>query len=711
MKVQKQKHLFLVFVLIVFLGLVGVLQAQVLPVFRIGVLDNEDGALTRGAQLAVQEINSSGGVRGADGTAFQLQLVVQSPDDMPFALANIEQASVIAVLGPVDSLTALGNRDALLALNVPILTTATDDTLLATDSSERFMRLRAQEAWMGRAVADYIINDLAAASVVTVQLDLESTVSVIGFSRAAMQLGLTPSAEYLLSEEMNLQRIALDIVATRPQFVAAYGSPTEVAELYTLLRENDWAGRFIYDHADDPVFRDSVQESLLEGVIGVSTWAYSYTDEASEEFLLRYVRAYGDVPNAIAAASYDGIYLLQAAISQAGALQDNLLRIQNFERVQGVLDANAFGKGEFSNNVVVSELGEFGAPRALARFAGVQRVPLFDAASATPTPTTAPITATPEGVYVIITRSVQNIRTGPGLEYDILGQLQEGETAEVIGATLDFEWVAINFRGTTGWLSRGILDLMGDTDTVPVLTPPPTPTPLPLPPTPTPQPNPDIVVVSASPQRLTIGSPFNVLITVRNQGASNAGAFAVAASFEPGNVYAAQNIAGLAAASQVDVALTGVLTGATGPYNVTIVADLNNQINEGAAESNNMSFIFSYIADAPLLTSFTPVGAINLNNLDVATLDGAGDDIQWGAGGIVPLGATEIGILTGFSSMDAVHRDAIAAATLVNAPITNVTPGMLIGILTDNGAKYGVLQVVSAQNGGAITFNYRMYNN
>jgi len=510
---------------------------------------------------------------------------------------------------------------------------------------------------------------------------------------------------------MNLQRIALDIVATRPQFVAAYGPPEEVAQLYTLLRENDWAGRFAYDGADSTEFREEVQESLLEGIISVSTWAYSFTDDRSQEFLLRYVRAYGNVPTSLAAAAYDAVYLMREAISRPGTLQGNLTSISQFDGVQGVLDGSAFGFGEFSNNVVITELGEFGAPIALARYAGLQRLPLFDLADVTPTPNIPTATPLPEGVYVTITRSVQNVRTGPGLEYDILGQLQEGETVEVIGATLDFTWVAINFRGQTGWLSRGILDLIGDTDTVPVLTPPPSPTPPPLPPTVTPQPNPDIVIVSASPQRLTIGSPFNVLVTVRNQGASNAGAFAIAASFEPGNIYTAQNIAGLAAGSQVDIALSGVLAGPTGPYNVTIVADLNNQVNEGAGEGNNMAFLHSYIADDPLLTTFTPVGTITLNDLGVATLDGTTDDIQWGGGGIVPLGSTRIGVLSGFANLDAVHHDAIAAASLANAPLSNVTAGMLIGIQTDGGSKYGVLQVISAQNGGPITFNYRMYDN
>src|SRR5689334_17222620 len=95
MKKLRGRYLVMLPILVLLLA-VGILQAQVLPVFRIGVLDFEDGPLARGAQLAVQEINDTGGVVGADGTAFQLQLVVQSPEDLEFALANIIQSSVIA---------------------------------------------------------------------------------------------------------------------------------------------------------------------------------------------------------------------------------------------------------------------------------------------------------------------------------------------------------------------------------------------------------------------------------------------------------------------------------------------------------------------------------------------------------------------------------------------------------------------------------------
>src|SRR3954465_5703890 len=73
------------------------------PVFRIGVLDSERGSISNGARLAVQEINAAGGVRGADGTMFSLELVIEpsnSGSTLDQAVTDLKAANVEAVLSP-----------------------------------------------------------------------------------------------------------------------------------------------------------------------------------------------------------------------------------------------------------------------------------------------------------------------------------------------------------------------------------------------------------------------------------------------------------------------------------------------------------------------------------------------------------------------------------------------------------------------------------
>lgn len=690
-------------------------MAQGVPIFRVGVLGNASSGIVQGAQLAVDQINEAGGVTGADGTVFELELVAQSIDDMATSVANINQASVIAVIGPPRSSDVLGNRELLATLNVPLLTPATDDSILVNDQTGQLIRIRAAEAIQGRDLAEYLVDDVGATFLATVQLDVESTVSVIGFNRAATQLGLPPTQEFLLSGSTTIESITADVVAAQTDVVAAYGPPEATATLYAALRQAGWIGRFAYNRANEAAFVETVPVDSLEGILGVTTWTYTLTDAANDQFVLDYVRDFGVVPDAIAAAAFDAVQVLERAIAQPNSLLNNVLSLEAYEGLQGMLDPSILTAGELSNNVVITELNAAGVPDVVARFAGSTRLELeaeddVQTVFVTPTPQA---TATPDGVVLTITRAVQNVRTGPGLDYDIIGQLREGQQAQVIGANVNFSWVVIEFRGQRGWLSREILDVFGDLNTLPIFNPPPTPTALPSPtvtPTPSAQPLADIVITAASPNRLTIGQPFSITVTVRNQGIMPAGAFAIAASYEPGSVYTAVNLPGLDANTQTNITLEGVLSnGATGAYPVTIVADLNQQVNEGAGEANNSAFIHNIISDAPLLNAGTPTGTLTLTDGATTSLDNGSQDVQWSAGGLVPLGAAEIGLLAGVSSFDAVHRDLILNATLVNAPIVTVVPGQLIGIRTSDESKLAVIEVTSATNGGNITFNFRVY--
>ena len=51
-----------------------------------------------------------------------------------------------------------------------------------------------------------------------------------------------------------------------------------------------------------------------------------------------------------------------------------------------------------------------------------------------------------------------NVRTGPSTNYEILGQLNGGETIFPIGANVDFTWLVIAFRGQTGWVATYLVD-------------------------------------------------------------------------------------------------------------------------------------------------------------------------------------------------------------------------------------------------------------
>ena len=72
--------------------------------------------------------------------------------------------------------------------------------------------------------------------------------------------------------------------------------------------------------------------------------------------------------------------------------------------------------------------------------------------SPTPTETIVPVVNLPTEV-VVLSGNVINVRSGPGREYRLLGRLAGGDTAPVLGKSLDGQWWHIRYRGRLGWVS------------------------------------------------------------------------------------------------------------------------------------------------------------------------------------------------------------------------------------------------------------------
>jgi ABC-type branched-subunit amino acid transport system substrate-binding protein len=696
------------FIILIVMAL-NLAQAQTGPVFRIGVLDEERGPITDGARLAVNEINAAGGVKGADGTFFRLELIVQPPgDNLATTLPLLRDASIIAVLGPESDDDIKNNIDALQSLNVPVLTPATGDTTLTDATTGRIFRTRAAQIWQGRALANYLLGDLQLQRVATVQLDndLETSASIVGFTISATGLRVTPQLALQAQTDGTVQDAVQQIIPANPEAVVTYGQPARAGKLLTSLRDAGYGGIFAYNQVDDVAFRDTALRVNLDGIYATTTWPYTASDEASSIFRDNFVRLFGTLPGPIEAASYDAIGLLAAAINRPGELQTNLAQLNNLEGVQGLLRPAQLQSGETSDNVAVVQLGSLGAAQVVARFGVNQRLDINEPIPPTLIPTIAP-TATPEGVVITIKQVRQNVRSGPSTSYDILGQLSQNEQARVIGATVDFTWVVIDFRGTLGWLATYLLDVFGDLKTVPIIAPPPTPTPVP---TSTPLPVPDIVIIAASaaPSPIIVNQPFLMSVTVRNNGSTNTSQFALASTFPPNNLYASAIIPGLAAGQITTVTLSGTFAN-TGCYAVVIVADLNNEINEGAGESNNL-FNVNYCINKPILRQ----GSQTLNPGDTIDLEGnaAQGDANWNinASQIDALFTARLGIIPGVT-LETVHWDLINPniVNLTSIPRTSLTPGTVIGILTADGNR-GAMRVDDLP-GNQLRVTFTLYQN
>ena len=103
----------------------------------------------------------------------------------------------------------------------------------------------------------------------------------------------------------------------------------------------------------------------------------------------------------------------------------------------------------------------------------VDKLPIVDTAGSllsTPTPTldSGNSVQASGDLYVTAFRRV-NVRSGPGLVHDQIGELEPGDTADITGRTADNQWLQINFNGQPGWVAYFVVTVTGSLNSASVV--------------------------------------------------------------------------------------------------------------------------------------------------------------------------------------------------------------------------------------------------
>jgi hypothetical protein len=104
----------------------------------------------------------------------------------------------------------------------------------------------------------------------------------------------------------------------------------------------------------------------------------------------------------------------------------------------------------------------------------VTSIPFTATAANTLVPTLAP-TATPVQLVLLVTKEVVNCRLGPGVQYDLVNELEQDETARAVGRNVSSTWWYVRDPGNPDgycWLSSEVTSLDGDGKTLPLVHPP-----------------------------------------------------------------------------------------------------------------------------------------------------------------------------------------------------------------------------------------------
>ncbi len=271
-------------------------------------------AVKNGAQLAIDEINEAGGI---DGKTIQL-VTYDSEGDPTKALQLfnrlVDQDGIKALLGGTFSGESITVGPEANKKQLPMLTpTATNSDV--TPGLEYVYRACFIDPYQGGVAAKFASENLGATKAVIFRNTAEDYSVGLADNFVKSFPGEVVGDESYTAEEQDFKAIITKIKGLEPDVIFIPDYSKMVGLIATQIRE---AG------IDVPLLGgdgwDGVQVDYAEVVEGNYFTNHYSTDDptpAVQDFIAKYTETYGEVPNALAALSYDAAYIMAAAFDAA----------------------------------------------------------------------------------------------------------------------------------------------------------------------------------------------------------------------------------------------------------------------------------------------------------------------------------------------------------------------------------------------------------
>ncbi len=289
------------------------------------------------AQLAVDEINANGGINGIQIT-FKFEDDEHKPASAVNAYNKLMGENIHVFLGTVTSdpckaVVKEAERD-----NVFLLTPSgsalacvrkVDNDGNITGTYSNAFRVCFNDPDQGIGAANFIKNNMADVKKVGIiynSSDVYSTGLFEKFTTQAASNGL----EYVTQSYTNTTNtdFSTQINALKTENVDLVFLPIYYEDAASILTQANDLGLnktfFGCDGLDGIIKQLGDKSNLAEGVMLLTSFAADSTDEKTKAFVEAYKAKYSSTPDQFAAAAYDGVYIIKAAIEKAGVTDPSI---------------------------------------------------------------------------------------------------------------------------------------------------------------------------------------------------------------------------------------------------------------------------------------------------------------------------------------------------------------------------------------------------
>ena len=321
-----------------------------------------------GIEMAVDEINSSGGVLGR-----QVEIVYEdnrcNPAEAVKAVnALVSQHEVVAILGALCSSATLAALPVVARSEVPLITSSSTAASITGQIGEGVNR------WGFRStVAD---DGMAYAMVAYLKKEGVQRVSIVGeesdygrggaqiFTEALEANGLeVVSADFVNPTSPDFSAILTKYKAMQPDRIAIYFTSTPLTAFYRQYEAARMSipgtGRLLLDVITDAVTPEFVAAGGLDGSTGTNPYSPSIDTPANHDFVKRFTERNGEAPNQPSFMAYEAMHMLARAIEDGGeatreAIRDALRSVEYPSIMGGTISFDESHQAR--NNAVVTSI-------------------------------------------------------------------------------------------------------------------------------------------------------------------------------------------------------------------------------------------------------------------------------------------------------------------------------------------------------------------
>ena len=324
--------------------------------WRVGAYLSLSGAETQfgkdtqeGTELAVEEINSKGGVKGK-----KIKMLFEDDKSNPQEASNkvlqlINRDKVVALLGEVASSRSKAGGIVANRNKIPMISPSSTNPDV-TKVGPFVFRVCFTDDVQGQTGARFVKEKLNKSKVALLYAsdDLYSSGLANEFKNEAKKLGMTIVVEKsFLKSETNFTTYLNEIKAAEPEAIYA---PVYYNAMVPVARQAKAAGipgsMFVGGDGwhSDSLVNDAGEE--MEGAYFTNHFSPDMPSPSSQAFVKRYVEKYKREPSALAAQGYDSAMLLFDAMGRAKgdtseAIRDAIAETKGFQGATGSITINA----------------------------------------------------------------------------------------------------------------------------------------------------------------------------------------------------------------------------------------------------------------------------------------------------------------------------------------------------------------------------------